>query len=66
MKMFVRAAEASEILGVHPVTLRRWAVAGLIETIKVGQNGKRRYRVASVIKPANMRDNEETTYKSER
>ena len=49
MKKYVSAAVASEILGVHPVTLRRWAGSGLIESIKVGQHGKRRYSVDALI-----------------
>ncbi len=49
MRKYVSASVASEILGVHPVTLRRWAGKGLIDSIKVGQHGKRRYAADALI-----------------
>jgi excisionase family DNA binding protein len=41
-------AEVSDLLHVHPNTLRRWGELGLIPTFRVGPRGDRRYRRADV------------------
>ena len=40
--------EAAELLSVHLATLRRWEASGLIEAVRVGPRGHRRFRVEDV------------------
>ena len=47
-KKFITAREASKILGVHPMTLRNWAIGGKIEIIKT-PGGKRLYNVSNYV-----------------
>lgn len=42
--------EASELLGVHSETLRRWDRSGKLPAIKVGTRGDRKYRVSDIQK----------------
>ena len=37
-------SEASQILKVHPNTLRKWDKKGILKAVRFGQRGDRRYR----------------------
>lgn len=42
--------EASEILKVHPNTLRKWDKKGILKAVRFGQRGDRRYRKEDIEK----------------
>lgn len=42
--------EASEILKVHPNTLRAWDNKGILVAIRFGERGVRRYRKDDILK----------------
>lgn len=42
--------QASELLNVHPNTLRNWDNKGLLKAIRIGSRGDRRYKKADVLK----------------
>ena len=42
--------EVSELLGVHPETLRRWDREDKLSAIKVNERGDRRYRYGDVMR----------------
>lgn len=46
----ISLAQAIEILGVHPNTLRKWDNKGFLKTIRIGTRKDRRYRRSQVIK----------------
>ena len=46
----ITLAEASEILGVHPNTLRKWDNKGFLKAIRYGTRKDRRYRKSDIIK----------------
>ncbi len=37
-------SEASQILKMHPNTLRKWDKKGILKAVRFGQRGDRRYR----------------------
>jgi len=37
-------SEASELLNVHPNTLRKWDKKGILKAFRFGQRGDRRYK----------------------
>lgn len=37
-------SEASEILKVHPNTLRKWDKKGILKAVRFGERGDRRYK----------------------
>ncbi len=41
--------EASQILHVHPNTLRKWSDQGLIPTYRIGQRRDRRFAVQDLV-----------------
>ena len=45
-------SEASQILKVHPNTLRKWDKRGILKPIRFGQRGDRRYRKEDITKLA--------------
>lgn len=47
-KSLLTLQQASEILNVHPETLRRWDKSGRLTAVKVGERGDRKYRLADV------------------
>jgi len=47
-KRLLRIKKASEILGVSPLTLRRWDNSGRLKAIRVGARGDRRYEEAKL------------------
>lgn len=46
----ITLAEASEILGLHPNTLRKWDNKGYLRAIRIGTRKDRRYRKSDVLK----------------
>lgn len=46
----ITLAEASDILGVHPNTLRKWDNKGFLKAIPIGTRKDRRYRRSEVTK----------------
>ena len=42
--------EASELLSVHPNTLRQWDEKGLLKAVRIGQRKDRRYRLEDLKK----------------
>lgn len=45
----LRIKDASELLGVTPLTLRRWDESGRLRAIRVGSRGDRRYEQAKLL-----------------
>jgi excisionase family DNA binding protein len=45
----LRIQKASELLGVTPLTLRRWDKSGRLKAIRVGSRGDRRYEQAKIL-----------------
>lgn len=46
----VTLAEASQILKVHPNTLRKWDKKGILKAVRFGERGDRRYRKEDIEK----------------
>lgn len=46
-------SEASQILKVHPNTLRKWDRKGILKAVRFGQRGDRRYRKNDILKMVN-------------
>ncbi len=46
----LRIKKASELLGVTPLTLRRWDKSGRLKAVRVGSRGDRRYEEAKLLK----------------
>ena len=40
--------EVSEMLRVHPNSIRRWSDAGLLPAVRIGERGDRRFRLRDV------------------
>lgn len=47
---FLTLKQASELLGLHPNTLRKWDKSGYLKAIRIGRRGDRRYRKSDVVK----------------
>ncbi len=45
--------EVSEILKVHPNTLRKWDKKGVLKAIRFGQRGDRRYKQEDILQMVN-------------
>lgn len=45
----LRIKKASELLGVTPLTLRRWDKNGRLKAIRVGSRGDRRYEQTKLV-----------------
>ncbi len=45
----VAVGEASQILSVHPNTLRKWSDSGMIPSYRIGQRRDRRFSVADLV-----------------
>ena len=45
----VRVGEASQILSVHPNTLRKWSDRGLIPSLRIGRRRDRRFAVSDLL-----------------
>ena len=41
--------KTSELLGVSPLTLRRWDKSGRLKAIRIGSRGDRRYEEAKLL-----------------
>ena len=46
----LRISKASELLGVTPMTLRRWEEAGYLKPLRVGPRQDRRYSKEQILK----------------
>ncbi len=46
----ITLAEASEILSVHPNTLRKWDNNGFLKALRYGTRRDRRYRKSEILK----------------
>jgi excisionase family DNA binding protein len=46
----ITLAEASEILSVHPNTLRKWDNKGFLKALRYGTRRDRRYRKSDILK----------------
>ncbi|MDD2822815.1 MAG: MerR family transcriptional regulator [Candidatus Daviesbacteria bacterium] len=46
----LKMSEVSEMLNVHPNTLRQWDAKGILKAIRFGSRGDRRYRREDVEK----------------
>lgn len=44
-KKLLKISEASELLNVHPNTLRKWDKKGILKPIRIGERGDRRYKL---------------------
>jgi DNA-binding transcriptional MerR regulator len=42
--------QTSELLNVHPNTLRNWDNSGILKAIRIGSRGDRRYKKVDVLK----------------
>lgn len=42
-KKLLRIRDAADMLGVTPLTLRRWDEKGILKPVRVGSRGDRRY-----------------------
>ena len=40
----LKLSEASELLNVHPNTLRKWDKKGILKAVRFGERGDRRYK----------------------
>jgi excisionase family DNA binding protein len=49
MSELVTLKEASEILKVHPNTLREWDNKGFLKAVRIGKRRDRRYRKEDII-----------------
>ncbi len=45
----LRIKKASELLGVTPLTLRRWDKSGRLKAVRVGSRGDRRYEESKLL-----------------
>jgi excisionase family DNA binding protein len=45
----LRISKASELLGVTPLTLRRWDKSGRLKAIRMGSRGDRRYEQVKLL-----------------
>ncbi len=46
----LKLSEASELLNVHPNTLRQWDRKGILKAIRFGERKDRRYKKEDIIK----------------
>jgi excisionase family DNA binding protein len=51
----ITLAEACDILGMHPNTLRKWDNKGFLKAIRIGTRKDRRYRKSDVLKLLNQK-----------
>lgn len=49
----LKLSEASELLNVHPNTLRIWDRKGILKAVRFGLRGDRRYKKEEVLKLIN-------------
>jgi excisionase family DNA binding protein len=51
----ITLAEACDILGMHPNTLRKWDNKGFLKAIRIGTRRDRRYRKSDILKLLNQK-----------
>lgn len=49
LKQTLRISEAARLLGVTPMTLRRWDEAGILKARRMGPRGDRRYTREQIL-----------------
>lgn len=49
LDLTVRIGQAAKLLGVTPMTLRRWDKAGILQPRRMGVRGDRRYTRAQIL-----------------
>ena len=49
----LKISEASELLNVHPNTLRKWDKKGILKAVRFGERGDRRYEKSKILKLIN-------------
>lgn len=49
----LKISEASELLNVHPNTLRQWDKKGILKAVRFGVRGDRRYEKIKILKLIN-------------
>lgn len=49
----LKISEASELLNVHPNTLRKWDKNGILKAVRFGVRGDRRYKEEDILKILN-------------
>ena len=54
-KKLLRITEASELLGVHPNTLRKWDKKGILKAVRFGERKDRRYKKEHIQKMIDSR-----------
>lgn len=54
----VTLSEASQILKVHPNTLRKWDRKGILKAVRFGERGDRRYRKEDIMSFMNSTNKE--------
>jgi excisionase family DNA binding protein len=50
LEPMLTTAEVSQLLNVHPSTLRRWSNEGIIKTYRIGSRADRRFRKDDVYR----------------
>jgi len=48
-KKLLKISEASELLNVHPNTLRKWDKNGILKSLRFGERKDRRYKKEDII-----------------
>ena len=46
----LKISEAAKLLNVHPNTLRKWDKKGILEAVRFGERGDRRYKREDITK----------------
>ena len=49
-RILLKISEASELLNVHPNTLRKWDKKGILKAIRLGERKDRRYKIDDIYK----------------
>ena len=52
----LKLSEASELLNVHPNTLRQWDRKGILKAVRFGERKDRRYKKEDIIRFTQNRD----------
>lgn len=52
----IKLSEASELLSVHPNTLRQWDRKGILKAVRFGERKDRRYKKEDIIRLMGNRD----------
>ena len=50
LSKLLKLSEASELLNVHPNTLRKWDKKGILKAVRFGERKDRRYKKEDLLK----------------